>query len=122
MANQYKNKVIYNGQTLIDLTGVTVTPEVLSQGYTAIDASGAPITGTMSGGAVIIKDTADTHGGTIREITATDIVNIQGGKTVNPSTSSQTVTPDTGYDAFESVTVSAMPSGTAGTPTATKVR
>lgn len=50
MANLYKNKVIYNGQTLIDLTGVTVTPQVLSQGYTAIDASGAPIVGTMSGG------------------------------------------------------------------------
>lgn len=50
MANQYKNKIVYNGQTLIDLTRVTVTPQVLSQGYTAIDASGAPIIGTMTGG------------------------------------------------------------------------
>ena len=40
-------------------------------------------------------------------------------KTVAPSTSSQTITADTGH-MLNSVTVGAMPSGTAGTPTATK--
>ena len=40
------NKVVYGGRTLIDLTGVTVTPEVLLAGYTAYDASGNLITGT----------------------------------------------------------------------------
>lgn len=50
--NTYKNKIVYNGTTLIDLTGITVTPSTLAQGYTAVDASGAPIVGTMSGGGV----------------------------------------------------------------------
>ena len=41
-------------------------------------------------------------------------------KTTTPSTSQQSIIPDTGYDALSQVTVNAMPSGTAGTPTATK--
>lgn len=41
------NKVIYGGETLIDLTGDTLTPETLQKGITGHDASGNPITGTM---------------------------------------------------------------------------
>lgn len=46
MPNTYKNKVVYNGTTLIDLTADTVTASTLMQGYTAHDKSGALITGT----------------------------------------------------------------------------
>ena len=42
------NKVIYNGTTLIDLTGDTVTASTLAQGKTAHDKSGNRIVGTMS--------------------------------------------------------------------------
>lgn len=44
------SKVILNGTILIDLTEVSVTSQVLADGYTALDASGAPIIGTMTGG------------------------------------------------------------------------
>lgn len=50
MPNTYKNKVVYNGTTLIDLTEDTVTASTLMQGYTAHDKSGALITGTATGG------------------------------------------------------------------------
>ena len=46
MANQYKNKIIYGGNVLIDLTGDTVTAADLASGKTAHDKSGAVITGT----------------------------------------------------------------------------
>lgn len=42
------NKVVYNGKTLMDLTGDTVTPATLLNGTTAHDKSGANITGTCT--------------------------------------------------------------------------
>lgn len=44
------NKIVLKGQTLIDLTSDTVTPDTLVVGATAHDKTGAPIVGTMSGG------------------------------------------------------------------------
>ena len=46
MANENINKVIFGSQTLIDLTGDTVSPEKLLKDQTAHDKSGAIITGT----------------------------------------------------------------------------
>jgi hypothetical protein len=42
-----RNKVVYAGETLIDLSEDTVTPASLKSGVTAHDASGAKITGTL---------------------------------------------------------------------------
>lgn len=44
------NKIIYGGETLIDLTEDTVTPETLAKGATAHDKTGAAIVGTYEGG------------------------------------------------------------------------
>lgn len=142
MANQYVNKVQYveggTPRTLIDLTSDTITASALMQGYTAHDASGAPITGTATGGSMVIRDEADSHGGTIRHITAGTVVTgtttiIENGsydvaqyadavvnvpapapslqsKTATPTESQQTVQPDSGYDGLSSVTVGAISS------------
>lgn len=47
MANSTVNKVVLGNETLIDLTPVTVTVNKLASGYTALDASGALITGAL---------------------------------------------------------------------------
>lgn len=49
MANQYKNKVIFGGNVLIDLSTDTLTQaSQLMDGVTAHDKSGAPITGSCT--------------------------------------------------------------------------
>ena len=62
--------------------------------------------GKGGGGSLLISDTTDAAGGTIRTITATKTVKLQT-KTINPTSSTQTVNPDTGYDGFSQVIVTA---------------
>lgn len=45
---------------------------------------------------------------------------LQAKTNISPTTSSQTIQADSGYDGLSSVQINAMPSGTAGTPTASK--
>lgn len=42
------NKVVYGGETLVDLTGDTVTPETMVAGTTAHNAAGVAVTGVLS--------------------------------------------------------------------------
>lgn len=117
MANQYNNKVVLGNETLIDLTGDTVTAASLAQGYTAHDASGAPITGTMSGG------TEDGH--VYQDAQGYVVLDDESGKTYQtvsksytPTESQQTetITAGSGYDAISqvSVTVGAISSSYVG--------
>lgn len=47
MANQYKNKVIYNGNTLIDLSPTTTTTDKILSGYGCFGANGQWIDGSL---------------------------------------------------------------------------
>ncbi len=178
MANQYVNKVIYGGNTLIDLTADTITAASLLKDVTAHDKSGAQITGTLTYDAdtsdatagaseILATKTAYVSGtkitgtmpnrgaatGTITtkdgvytipngyhdgsgtvSISATEqakiiATNIRDGvtilgvtgtmsgeegvnaqaKTATPTTTAQTITPDTGYNYLSQVTVNAIP-------------
>lgn len=59
------SKVIYGGNTLIDLTGDTVTAQTLLAGVTAHDKAGNPIVGTASAGGEKYGATADTFIGNV---------------------------------------------------------
>lgn len=77
MPNPYVNKVISNGVTKLDLTSDTVTADKLAQGYTAHDASGQSIVGTMTGGG--------GTGGVTQDAQGYLVLSDQGGDTPTPS-------------------------------------
>lgn len=73
MANQYKSKIIFNGDVLIDLTSDTITAADLASGKTAHDKSGAPIVGTST----YDSDTSNDNA-TASEILATKTAHARG--------------------------------------------
>lgn len=91
------SKITVNGTTNMDVTQTTATAATVLEGYGCIGADGQWIDGT-----------------------ATVEPSLQAKTNVSPTTSSQTITADSGYDGLSSVQINAMPTGTAGTPTASK--
>lgn len=108
---------------------VSVTPSVTNtEGY----ISG----GTKSGTAVTVSAselvsgtkeiTENGSGIDVANYASVDVAvpssdpNLQSKTNINPTTSSQTIEADPGYDGLSSVQINAMPNGTEGTPTAAK--
>lgn len=95
----YKSSSSAQGETWMDLTQDTVSDAShIRSSYIGHLNDGTSVIGTYSGGSP----------------------SLQAKTNIAPTTSSQTITADEGYDGLSSVQINAMPSGTAGTPTATK--
>lgn len=97
------NKVVYGGNTLIDLTADTITPANLDSGVTAHDKSGATIVGTstrdsdtsdanVSAGEILSGKTAYARGAKI-----TGTMPNNGAVDIDITTRDQTVTVPQGY-------------------------
>ena len=105
--NPYVNKVVYGGQTLIDISDTTATADKILQGYTAYGADGQKLTGTATGSGGYV--TQDQDGYIVLPSTG-------GGITVEALNVTQngTYTAQTGH-AYSPVTVNVS-----GSPSATQ--
>lgn len=99
-------------------SGKLLTGDQTIKGVTVTNLTAGNI---KDGVTVEIGDSTDSD--CVTSVTGTyegESPNLQAKTNIDPTTSSQTITYDSGYDGLSSVQINAMPSGTEGTPTATK--
>jgi hypothetical protein len=77
------NKIIYGNQTLLDLTGDTVSPETLAEGVTAHNSRGELIVGTMTAGGGTPFGICSTAASTkMKEVTIDGVTDLTAGLTI----------------------------------------
>ena len=91
---------------------------IVPVGSTSDDLAG--LIAQISNGGVIITDTIDEHGGTIRTINTENTLKIQAKRNISPTESSQTIEPDSQYDGLSSVQINAISSTYVGSGIARK--
>lgn len=126
-SNYVGSGITQRSSTDLTVSGATVTAP---SGYYSASASKSVASGTL--GTAIgswSKDNSYIYtrfdfpnfvAGYLSSVNPLSIAQRLQDETITPSTTSQTVTPNSNGYYLNSVTVNAMPSGTAGTPTATK--
>lgn len=105
------NKVIYDGTTLIDLTGDTVTADKLMAGETATNRSGEQITGTYvdnnttytltKSGNTIMLTGSDGNNTSVTDANTTYSTMTQAQATAGTSTSGYRISPKVLHDTIE---------------------
>ena len=100
----------------IDTSDATATAETIFKDETAY-ADGKKLTGTFTiDSELTTQDNLISQIQTALQGKASASEPVLQSKTATPSTSAQTIKPDSGYDGLSQVTVSAMPTATQATP------
>lgn len=101
------NKVIYNGATLVDLTGVTVTADDLAAGVTATGADGKPVVGLLQK-VTIDAELSTTSTNPVQNKVITEAIANMGGGSGGGGVSTSEVNTWTAEQIFNDVTIGGL--------------